>query len=131
MSLVHQVRGALRKAGHTAMKSHTTRIRGWYDYTSGYVARERDGVVTVTYEGISHFKNAEETNRIRNVYIDKMMADLERFAPERKTNAYQQPIIEISQKAADEPRLCPANGDKICLEEACAEGACWKEGPKS
>lgn len=33
-------------------------------------------------------------------------------------------------RAYDEPRLCPANSDKVCREEACAE-VCWKQEPRA
>src|SRR4051812_5184097 len=44
------VAALLRKAGFTAGKRHTTRTRGWYDYSPGFkTGRCDDGPVRVEY----------------------------------------------------------------------------------
>lgn len=45
-----KVRAVLKKAGIKFSESHTTRVRGWYDTTSGVTVRQHDdGAITVGY----------------------------------------------------------------------------------
>jgi hypothetical protein len=44
------VSAALRKAGFERSETHTTRVKGWHDYTEGYRVRSwGDGEVRVEY----------------------------------------------------------------------------------
>lgn len=45
-----KVRAVLKKAGIKFSESHTTRVRGWYNTTSGVTVRQHDdGAITVGY----------------------------------------------------------------------------------
>jgi hypothetical protein len=70
-----KVSAVLRKAGYTAAQRHTTRVRGWYHWTPGFVVRRcGEAGVRVEHHNRDHERDPEGTAAALAGYKESLLA---------------------------------------------------------